>query len=91
MTPGGFDVTVENRGAQPLLELEVAIIPARRSAPYTAGVARLESSSKRVFSIAEFTEHGARINVNVVKPKEVVATATDFSGKKYEARLPWKE
>ena len=39
----------------------------------------------------EFTEHGARINLNVVRPKEIVVTANDFDGKKYEVSLPWKQ
>ena len=71
--------------------MEVAINPVRRSAPYTVKVPRMETGSKRTFSIGEFTEHGARINFNLVRPKEVVVTASDFDGKKYEVRMPWKE
>ena len=90
MSPGGFTITVKNQAGHPLVDMEVAINPAAGSAPYIAKVPRLETGSKRDFSLGEFTEHGARINLNVVRPKEVVATATDFDGKKYAARLPWK-
>jgi hypothetical protein len=90
MTPGGFTITVENRAGHPLVDMKVAINPVSRSAPYTATVSRLETGSKRDFSLGEFTEHGARINLNVVRPKEVVVTASDSDGKRYEATLPWK-
>ncbi len=90
MSPGGFSITVENKSGHPLVDMQVAINPARGSAPYVANVTRLETGSKRDFSITEFTEHGARINISVVRPKEVVVTASDFEGKKYEVKMPWK-
>lgn len=91
MTPGGFLITVENKSGHPLTDMEIAIKPATGSAPYTARVQRLETGSKRDFSLGEFTEHGARINLNIVRPKEIVVTASDFDGKKYEVSLPWKK
>lgn len=91
MSPGGFIITVENKAGHPLVDMEVAINPVTRSAPYTVKVPRLETGSKRNFSFGEFTEHGARINLNVVRPKEVVVTASDLGGKKYEVSLPWKK
>lgn len=90
MSPGGFLITVENKSGHPLTNMEVAINPAARSAPYVAQVARLETGSKRDFSLGEFREHGARMNLNVVRPKEIVVTANDLDGKKYEVRMPWK-
>ena len=56
-----------------------------------AKVSRLATGGKRVLSLGEFaTPRGARVNLNVVRPREVVVTASDIDGKKYEASLPWK-
>src|SRR5882762_7749981 len=54
MSPGGFLITVENKSGHPLTDMEVAINPLGRSAPYTAQVQRLETGSKRDFSLGEF-------------------------------------
>ena len=95
MTSGGGTITVENRVGHQLVKVEVAIIvnqsapPALRG-PYIAKVPRMETGGTRVFSLGEFEAHGARVNLNVVRPREVAVTATDFDGKKYEVRLPWK-
>ena len=90
MSPGGFTITVENRSGHPLVDMEVAINPVARLAPYTARIPRLETDGKRDFLLGEFREHGAPINLNLVRPKEVVVTASDLDGKKYEVRVPWK-
>ncbi len=76
-------------GERPL-GMEVAIRPSARSEPYPVSVPRLETGNKRSFSLGELTEHGARINLDVVRPKEIVVTASDFVGKKPEVSLPWK-
>ena len=96
MTSGGFTITVENRTVHELVKVEVAIniansgVPPALRGPYIAKVSRIETGSKRVLSLGEFAARGAAINLNVVRPKEVVVTASDFDGKKYEASLPWK-
>jgi len=95
MTSGGGTITVENRSGHQLVKVDVAInvnqsAPPALRGPYIAKVSRLETGGNRVFSLGEFAAHGARINLNVVRPKEVVVTASDFDGKKYEASLPWK-
>lgn len=95
MTSGGFTITVENRAGRELVRVEVAInvnpsAPPALRGPYIAKVSRLATGGKRVFELGEFAGRGARINLNVVRPKEVVVTASDADGKKYEASLPWK-
>ncbi len=96
MTSGGFTITVENRAGHQLIQVEVAInvnpsAPPLLRGPYIAKVSRLATGGKRVLSLGEFaTPRGARVNLNVVRPREVVVTASDIDGKKYEASLPWK-
>lgn len=86
----GF-VTVQNQAGRPLVDLKIAIKPAR-SAPYTVNIPRIDSGGKQDVSLGNFTEpNGARINLRVVHPQEIVATATDSDGKKYEVTMPWKE
>lgn len=84
-------ITVENRAEHPLVDMSVTIMPVRRSAPYTVKIPRMETGDKRGLSLGDFKEpNGAPINLNLVSPKEVVVTASDFDGKKYEVRQPWK-
>ena len=90
MSPGGFSITVENRSGHPLVDIQVAINPVARLAPYTTRIPRLETEGKHDFLLGEFREHGAPLNLNLVRPKEVVVTASDFDGKKYEVSIPWK-
>ena len=95
MTSGGFTITVENRAGHLLDRVQVVIninpsAPPALRGPFIAPPLRLETGGKRVFSLGEFTSHGARINLNVARPTEVVVTASDVDGKKYEARMPWK-
>lgn len=88
---GGAFITIENRADQVLLDVVVTANPLGGRTPYTTTIRRLEVRSKRELSLGDLREpQGAPINPNLVKLKELVVTATDHDGKKYEVRLPWK-
>ena len=83
-------ITLENRAGHPLLDMNVAI----KAGPlvYTAMIRRMEAGDKRDLSLSDFVGRDAgRINLNLVRPQEVVVTASDLDGKKYEVTRPWKQ
>ena len=90
MLSGAF-IVVENRAGHALLDLTVSINPIRKSEPYVVRIGRMETGGKRDLPVGSFTESGgAPINLNFVRPKDVVATASDLDGKKYEVRMAWQ-
>jgi hypothetical protein len=92
---GASSITVENRAAFELIRVDVAInvnrsAPPALRGPFIAKVSRMAAGEKRLFQLGEFAASGARINLNAVRPQEVVVTASDSDGKKYETRVAWK-
>lgn len=88
---GGAFITIENRADHVLLDVVVTAKPMGGRTPYATTIKRLEAGSKRELSLGDLREpQGAPINPNLVKVKELVVTATDRDGKKYEVRRPWK-
>ena len=84
-------VTVENRAGVPLLDLRVAINPVGGATTFTKMIGRLEAGEKRDLALGEFSgRDGTPFSLRVVRPKNVVVTAADFVGKKYEVTAPWR-
>ena len=88
-----FDVTVENRAGEPVIDMLVSIKPVGGFTLYTTRVPRLGSGEKRVLSVNEFTSRdGTPFSLRVVRPKEITVTAVDLSGgKKFAMTTPWKQ
>ncbi|HKB14381.1 MAG TPA: hypothetical protein VKD69_27135 [Vicinamibacterales bacterium] len=86
---GQLFVTVENRAGGPLLDLSLTVqTPA---APYTYLISRLEAGQKRDIAVSSFSSRdGTGLNLRMVRPRSVRATAKDLTGKAYEAQAPWK-
>ena len=83
-------ITVENRTAEPLIDVQVTIRRGR-IAPYTTTLPRLGPSEKRDLSLGNFrSRDGAVLNVRMQRPTEVVVTAADPTGQKYDVTVPWK-
>ena len=83
-------VTVENRAGQPLLDVKVALKPASGTL-FTAFLSRLETGAKRDMSLADFRSNDqTTFSLRLQRPKQVIVTATDLVGKKYEVTVPWK-
>ena len=64
-----FAVTLENKAGLPLVDLEVAILPAG-GVPYTHLVRRLENAEKRDFALTDFAgRDGTTFNLRVAQPR----------------------
>jgi hypothetical protein len=88
ITPGF--ITVENRTGRPLVGMDVTIIVP--PVQYIARVPRMEASDMRVLSLGDFKGRDAgTINPNARRPREVVVTASDPDGMKYEVTVPWTQ
>ncbi len=85
----GF-ITIENRTEHPLVDARIAIRAG--SLFYTSQLPRLAPGDKRDLSLGDFRAPDASpINVNLRRPNEIVVTASDVDGKKYEVKVPWKQ
>ena len=83
-------LTVENRAGLPLVDMEVTV-KAANGLSFSKSITRLETSAKRDLSLAELRANdGTTFNTRFHKPKDVVVTATDLIGKKYDVTAPWK-
>jgi hypothetical protein len=86
---GQLFVTVENRAGGPLLDL--TIIVQTPSAPYSYMISRLEAGQKRDVPVSSFSSRdGTGLNLRLIRPKSVRASAKDLTGKTYDAQAPWK-
>ena len=83
-------LTVENRAGLPLLDVDVTV-KAANGLSFSKSISRLEASARRDMSLSELRANdGTTFNTRFQKPKEVVVTATDLVGKKYDVAVPWK-
>ena len=82
-------VTIENRAGTPLLDLTTTIqTPA---APYTYLITRIEAGQKRDVPVNSFSSRdGTALNLRLVTPRVVRASAKDLTGKTYESQVSWK-
>jgi hypothetical protein len=82
-------VTVENRSGGPLIDL--TLTAQTPSAPYTYMVSRIEAGQKRDIAVNSFSSRdGTGLNLRMVRPRNVHATAKDLTGRSYDATAPWK-
>jgi hypothetical protein len=83
-------VTVENHGDQPLVDVKIALKPPS-GVVFSTSIWRLEPGAKRDMSLSDFRSNdGTGFSLRLQRPKQVLVTATDLMGKKYEVTVPWK-
>lgn len=83
-------VTVENRAGQPLVDVAVALKPASGTL-FSTSISRLETGAKRDLALSDFRSNdGTGYSLRLQRPKQVLVTARDLAGKKYETTVPWK-
>jgi hypothetical protein len=86
---GQLFVTVENRSGGPLIDMTLTV--QTPSAPYTYMISRIEAGQKRDIAVNSFSSRdGTGLNLRLIRPRNVKATAKDLTGKSYEAAAPWK-
>ena len=86
---GQLFVTVEDRAGGPLIDLTLTV--QTPSAPYTYMISRLEAGQKRDIPISSFSSRdGTGLNLRLIRPRAVKATAKDLTNKPYEAQVAWK-
>lgn len=84
-------ISVENRAAQPLLDLTVAIHPMGRGNPFTTTIPRMEPGERRNLSLGNFVAgEDTRFTPFTPLPKEVVVTAVDLAGQRHDVTVPWE-
>jgi len=87
---GAPAILVENRTAQPLVDVNLAIKSG--VLVFSDRVSRLEANETRRLSAGDFTTRdGSPFNVRLVTPRQIAITASDLDGKHYETTLPWKK
>ena len=86
---GQLFVTVENRSGGPLIDLTVTV--QTPSAPYTYMISRIEAGQKRDVAVNSFSSRdGTGLNLRLIRPRSVKATAKDLTNTPYEAQVTWK-
>ena len=82
-------VTVENLTDQPLVDINVSLKSG--ILVFTDGISRLEAKEKRQLRHGDFASRdGTPFSLRIARPREVILTAKDLSGKQMEATVPWK-
>jgi len=82
-------ITVENRTAQPLVDVSLSIKSGMLT--FTDRVSRLEANEKRSIRHGDFTSRdGTSFNLRVARPREVAVSGKNLEGKTFEATLPWQ-
>ena len=85
-------VTVENRTQKPLVDVDVAIRAGSLRYAYALSVPRLAPGETRDLSIGDFKlPDGSRLYLNVRRPNEILVTAVDIDGEKFEGSVPWRQ
>ena len=83
-------VTVENRAGQPLEDVKITLKPPS-GVLFTTSIWRLETGAKRDLPLSDFrSSDGTGFSLRLQRPKQVLVTAADLVGKKYEITVPWK-
>ena len=86
---GQLFVTVENRSGGPLIDLTLTV--QTPSAPYTYMISRIEAGQKRDVAVSSFSSRdGTGLNLRLIRPRSVKATAKDLTNKPYDTVAPWK-
>jgi hypothetical protein len=85
-------ITMTNRAAQPLFNVNVAIKPVAGNALFSTTIPRMESGETRNLQAGNFRRPDGTPLSNVlafVRPKEIIVTAVDQEGRKREVTVPW--
>jgi len=83
-------LTIENRAGLPLVDIKIDLQSASGMS-FSTSVSRLETGAKRDLPLSDLrASDGTSFSPRWQRPKQVVLTATDFVGKKYELTTPWK-
>lgn len=84
-------VTVEDDAGTALSDVNVAI-QAPGAPPYTHLITRLEAGEKRDVSLSDFSSRdGTTFSLRMLSPRSVRVSATDMTGKSYNAEVAWKQ
>ena len=84
-------MVIENKAAQPLLDIRLAIKPIGGATEFTKLVSRMEAGEKRTISLGDFGgRDGTPFSLRVVRPKEVSVNAVNLTGQKFAMTMPWK-
>lgn len=92
VTPA-LSITIGNRAAQPLFNVNVTIKPVGGAELYTTSLPRLEPSETRNLAFGHFRRSdGTPFSavLGFVRPKEITVTAVDRDGEKHEMTMPWE-
>ncbi len=82
-------ITVQNRTAQPLIDITIAIKSGILT--FTDRVSRLEANERRPIRQGDFTSRdGTSFNLRVARPTQVAVSAKNLDGKQFDATLPWQ-
>jgi hypothetical protein len=82
-------VTVENLTDQPLVDINVGLKSG--ILVFSDSISRLEAKEKRQLRHGDFASRdGTPFSLRVARPREVVITAKDLSGKQMESTVAWK-
>jgi hypothetical protein len=86
---GQLFVTIENRSGGPLIDMTLTVLTP--SAPYTYMISRIEAGQKRDVPVSSFSSRdGTGLNLRMIRPRNVKATAKDLTNKPYEAQVAWR-
>jgi hypothetical protein len=82
-------VTVENLTDAPLVDINVGLKSG--ILVFSDSISRLEPKEKRQIRHGDFASRdGTPFSLRVARPREVILTAKDLSGKRMETTVPWK-
>ena len=83
-------VTIENRAGLPLVDVRIAL-KSVSGMSFSTSISRLETGAKRDLSLGDLRSNdGTSYSPRLQRPKEILVTATDLVGKKYDLTVPWK-
>jgi hypothetical protein len=82
-------ITVENRTAQPLVDVTLSIKSGMLT--FTDRVTRLEAHEKRPIRHGDFrSRDGTSFNLRVARPREIAVSARNLEGKTFDTTVPWQ-
>jgi hypothetical protein len=87
-TSSGPFVTIENRTDHPLVDVSIGLKSGILT--FSDSISRLEPKEKRQLRHADFTSRdGTSFSLRVAKPRTVLISARDLTGKTFETSKPW--
>jgi hypothetical protein len=82
-------ITVENRTAQPLVDVTLSIKSGMLT--FTDRVTRLEAHEKRPIRHGDFTSRdGTSFSLRLARPREIVISARNLEGNTFDTTVPWQ-